>query len=98
MHPLDVQPPLQSVVGVTGVALPCECGLEALASVRAFSQSRHDDPRSPTISRTSGLTVCRAVHLSLPPSAALASVAWPCLAAREGSATRGGGEPPPPRY
>ena len=96
--PLGVLPPLQSVVGVTGVALPCECGLEALASVRALSQSRHDDQRSPTISRTSGLTICRAVHLSLPPPAALASVAWPCLAARGGMATGSGGEPPLPRY
>ena len=79
-------PPLQSVVGVTGMALPCECGLVALASVRALSQSRHDDPRSPTILEDPRVNDLSCRSSSLPPPAAPASVAWPCLAARGTSA------------
>src|SRR3954470_16764 len=71
--PLVSAPPLQSVVGGVGAALPCRCGLEARASVRAHSQSRDDDPRLRPGFSTKGPTVYRAGHL-LPPPAARPSV------------------------
>src|SRR6476620_269395 len=77
---------------------PGEYGLEAHASVRAHFPNWPGDSRSPTVSRTSGSSVCRALHPLLPPSAAPASLARHCHAERGGQRLSIGCEPHPATY